>query len=321
MPRGGRVDESGIKDSFRFAIESAQKAEANGFEISLIAQRYMGVDLDAWVLASALASNTSKLQLMVAIHPGIITPQVTAKMGATLDVISGGRFVVNLVNGWWEEEFNIFSNGGWLDRDEERYHRMDEFVQVLKGMWTQRVFSFHGNFYHADSARLPLKPLQRPSPPIYTTTHAELGQDFVAKHCEHWFVSYRPGHRRFQKNWETIALDITRMRENAHKYGRRLGFAISANVICAPAESEALAEADRMEEEGQTSGKPASSVIGLGAGLVGSPALIAERIQQYQEIGVECFMLRFPRLREGIEMFGRDILPRLETRIRTIVAA
>ena len=51
---------------------------------------------------------------MPAIHPGIVTPQMVAKMGATLDRISGGRLAINIVNGWWEEEFNLFGNGTWL---------------------------------------------------------------------------------------------------------------------------------------------------------------------------------------------------------------
>src|SRR3712207_864379 len=105
-PRGGRSDEDNIQDVFRFSTEVVQKAEQLGFETTLIAQRYIGLDLDAWVLASALVPHTKSIELLIAIHPGILSPQVTAKMGATLDAISGGRFAINLVNGWWQEEMD-----------------------------------------------------------------------------------------------------------------------------------------------------------------------------------------------------------------------
>ena len=66
---------------------------------------------------------------MPAVHPGIVTPQVVAKMGASLDRISGGRFAINIVNGWFQQEFELFSNGAWIDASDARYRRMDEFVR------------------------------------------------------------------------------------------------------------------------------------------------------------------------------------------------
>jgi Luciferase-like monooxygenase len=74
---------------------------------------------------------------MVAAHPGIFHPQLVAKMGATLDRVSSGRFAMNVVNGWWPEEFNTYGNGGWLAEADHRYRRMNEFVQVVKGLWTE----------------------------------------------------------------------------------------------------------------------------------------------------------------------------------------
>jgi len=88
-------------------------------------------------------------------------------MGATLDRVSGGRFAMNVVNGWWPEEFNTYGNGSWLAEADRRYRRMNEFVQVVKGLWTEEEFSFVGEFYRLDKASLPTKPVTRPNPPIY----------------------------------------------------------------------------------------------------------------------------------------------------------
>jgi FMNH2-dependent dimethyl sulfone monooxygenase len=134
--------------TFEFACDVVRRADELGFDTTLIAERFLGPDLEAWVLASALAVMTRRIELMVAVHPGMVTPQVVAKMGASLDRISGGRFAVNIVNGWWKEEFDLFSNGTWIG-DAERYPRMGEFIQVMKGLWTDSDFNFDGAFYRA----------------------------------------------------------------------------------------------------------------------------------------------------------------------------
>ncbi len=67
-----------------------RRGEELGFETTLIAERWMGTDHSAWMLASALAALTSRIELMVAVHPGIMTPQAVAKLAVSLDRISGG---------------------------------------------------------------------------------------------------------------------------------------------------------------------------------------------------------------------------------------
>src|SRR5262249_19536556 len=125
-----------------------RRADALGFDTTLIAERFLGPDLSAWVLASALAMVTERIELMVAVHPGMVTPQVVAKMAASLDRISGGRCALNIVNGWWVEEFDLFSKGTWIGAA-ERYRRMAEFVQVIRGLWPDADFDFDGAFYRA----------------------------------------------------------------------------------------------------------------------------------------------------------------------------
>ena len=123
----GRAD-----GTFEFACDVVRRADELGFDTTLIAERFLGPDLSAWVLASALAMVTKRIELMVAVHPGMVTPHVIAKMASSLDRISQGRCALNIVNGWWMEEFDLFSNGTWIG-DAERYPRMGEYIQVIKG--------------------------------------------------------------------------------------------------------------------------------------------------------------------------------------------
>ena len=154
----GRPDKS-----FQFALDVVTRGEALGFDITLIAERLLGPDLESWMLTAALAARTKTIQIMPAVYPGMISPALVAKMGATLDRITGGRFAINVVNGWFEKEFQLFSNGAWIASSQARYNRMDEFIRVLKGLWSDDQFNFAGEFYRADDATLPMKPVRIPT--------------------------------------------------------------------------------------------------------------------------------------------------------------
>src|SRR5262249_1146732 len=151
--------------NFLYAVDVLQRAEQLGFEITLIAQRFFGPDLDSWMFASALAARTRSIEIMAAVHPGIIDPKVVAKHAASIDRISGGRFCVNVVNGSRPEEFVVF--GELIERSEARYRRMHEFIQVLKGMWLQPDFDFKGEFYTVNHGTVPTKSVRVPHPPLY----------------------------------------------------------------------------------------------------------------------------------------------------------
>jgi FMNH2-dependent dimethyl sulfone monooxygenase len=302
---------AGADPSFQFAIDVLRKAEGLGFETTLIAERFLGPDLEAWVMAGAIARETSTIEIMPAVHPGIVTPQVVAKMAATLDRISGGRCAINLVNGWWKDEFNLFGNGTWLEREDARYRRMDEFLQVMKGLWTQDEFVLQGEFYRVDAgSNLPTKPCQQPHPPLYTGSRSPAAKDIVARLCDVMFVQVRPEHRRFEENFKLIAADIAEMDRRAQSYGRTLRYGINCHVICADTVEAATAEADGLEanKSDWISGLIAKA---LGGGLIGTPARIAERIDRYEALGVECLMLTFHPMMEGMQRFASEVMPLL----------
>jgi FMNH2-dependent dimethyl sulfone monooxygenase len=307
---GTRGDHSSDK-SFQFALDVVSRGEALGFDITLIAERLLGPDLEAWMLTAALAARTKTIQIMPAVYPGMITPQLAAKMGATLDRISGGRFAINVVNGWFQKEFELFSNGAWIASSQARYKRMDEFVQVLKGLWSQDHFAFQGEFFRADDASLPLKPARVPHPPIYTASRADSGKDVIAKHCDLWFVNYQPDYRKFSDSLALIKRDIDDLAKRAGDFGRKLAFGMSAHVSCADTLSEAQARADELEAYGQRDRVSSTAARGLGACLVGTPDLIAERMQQYEAIGVELFLLNFHPMLQGLETFAERVMPLL----------
>jgi dimethylsulfone monooxygenase len=308
MTRGA---EGASDKSFQFALDVVTRAEALGFDITLIAERLLGPDLEAWMLAAALAARTKQIQIMPAVYPGMITPQLVAKMGATLDRMTGGRFAINVVNGWFQKEFELFSNGAWIESSAARYRRMDEFVRVLKGLWSEEHFTMRGEFYQADDAMLAVKPVRVPHPPIYTASRADSGKDVIAEHCDLWFVSYAADHRRYEENFLAIKADVSDLAERARHFGRKLAFGMSAHVICAETLGEAQVQAEELEAYGQRDRISSTAARALGACLVGTPELIAQRMRRYEEIGVELFLLHFHPMLAGLETFARKVLPLL----------
>ena len=301
----------GEDKSLRFVIDFLQKAERLGFDMTLIAARHLGPDLEAWTLASALAMQTSRMELMVAAHPGINTPQMVAKMGASLDRISGGRCCINVVNGWNEEEFETFGNGAWPNDEDERYQRMDEYVQVMRGLWIQDPFTFEGDFYRVKNSALPLKTRRTPTIPLYAASRSAAGKETIARYCDHWFV---PDKRDFRLYEETLALasdEMRKMNDRAAQLGRSIGYGMSAHIVCEKSVEAARTKAEVLEEHGRKARYNRSSISGLAAGLVGTPELIAERIARYEEHGLGLMLYQFNPMEEGLERFVAEVLPLL----------
>jgi FMNH2-dependent dimethyl sulfone monooxygenase len=296
-----------VDRSFSFALEAVRQAEALGFDITLVAERFVARDLEAWVVASALAALTSRITIMTAAHPGIVPPQVVAKMGASLDRLSGGRFALNVVPGNRPEEFACFGNGAWLDDTGARYQRMDEYIDMIAALWSGAPVSRDGAFYQLDEGRLATRPLQVPMPPIYAASSAEAGKEIIARRCQCWFVSHPPGLENYEANAQKVARDIADMRTRAAAHGRSLGYGLSTLVLCAPSDEAAEAQAAALD----TSAGGNVAARALGAGLVGSPRRIRDRLRRYEDAGIDLVMLQFHPMGEGLQRFAEEVMPLL----------
>jgi len=304
--KGGPVDRS-----LSAALLVVKRAEQLGFATTLIAERYIGPDLEAWIMATAMVAETTTIELMVAAHPGIIHPQLAAKMGASIDRISGGRFAINVVNGWYEKEFEVFGNGTWLARNEERYSRMAEFMAVLKGLWCEDKFDLDGTYFKLKDAELPIKTIQIPNPPIYAASSAQQGMEQIAKYADVWFVGYEPGLDNAPQNIRRIAREVEQMKKYSAAHGRTIKFGISAHVICTETRKEAVERARALEDYGDRDRISLVAAKALGAGLVGTPDDIVQRLSALNEIGVDTPMIHFYPMLEGLETFATEIMPRL----------
>lgn len=318
--------------SFEYNRELAQVAEAAGFDYALAQARFFasyGADkqLEAVTLSTALAAVTKRLSLIAAVHPGLWHPGVVAKMIATADHISGGRVNLNVVSGWFKGEFTGYGEP-WLEHD-ERYRRSEEFIRVLKGMWTEETFTFKGDFYRINGAPLEPKPVQRPHPEVFQGGNSTAAREMAARVSDWYFMN--------GNSLDGIAEQIREVSGHAARHGRSVKFAVNAFVICRETEDEALAElraiiqnadteavkgfGDAVRQAGRSTrdgkGMWAESSFedlvqyndGFKTGLIGTPLTIARRIQELEALGVDLVLCGFLHYIEEIRAFGEKVVP------------
>ncbi len=326
--------------SFDYNAWLAQTAEENGFDYALSQARFFASygaenQLEALTLTSALASVTQKLTLISAIHPGLWHPGVIAKAVATIDQISKGRAAINVVSGWFKGEF-IGYGEPWLDHD-ERYRRSEEFIRVLKGLWTEDEFTFKGDFYRINGAPLKPKPVQRPHPPIFQGGNSKAARGMAARVSDWYFMN--------GASVEAVAEQIREIRALAVSNGRDpndIRFGLNGFVICRPSEEEAHAalreiidNADREAVEGFASqvkhaGQATAEKQGMWAEssfedlvqyndgfktrLFGTPEQIAARIAEYEAVGVDLVLCGFLHYTDELPDFGKRVIPLVRDR-------
>ena len=159
--------------SFEYNRKLARLAERAGFDYALSQVRYTasyGAEYqhESTSFSLALLLATERIKLIAAVHPGLWHPGVLAKWVATADHLSGGRVAVNVVSGWFADEFRQLGEP-WLEHD-ERYRRTAEFITALKRIWTEDHANLAGDFYRIRDFSLKPKPLSwpgRPHPEIF----------------------------------------------------------------------------------------------------------------------------------------------------------
>ncbi|HEJ4328532.1 FMNH2-dependent alkanesulfonate monooxygenase [Pseudomonas aeruginosa] len=293
---------------------------------------------DSWVVASALAPLTERLRFLVAIRPGIVSPTVSARMAATLDRLSGGRLLINVVTGGDPDENR--GDGIHLGHA-ERYEVTDEFLRVWRRVLQGEAVDFHGKHIHVENAKALYPPLQRPYPPLYFGGSSEAAHELAGEQVDVYLTWGEP--------LPAVAAKIADVRQRAARHGRTVKFGIRLHVIVRETAEEAWRAADRLIEhisdetiaaaqqsfarfdsEGQRrmaalhGGRRDRLEIqpnlwagvglvrgGAGTALVGDPRQVAERIGEYAELGIDSFIFSgYPHLEEAYR-FAELVFPLL----------
>ena len=158
-------------------------------------------------------------------------PIVTAKAIASLDQLSGGRFIFGIGGGWNVDEME--NHGA---RYETRFKQMREHVLAMKALWMQEQASFHGEFVKFDPIWSWPKPVQRPHPPIILGGETDHTLRRVVEYCDGWFPRPRGGFDPIQ--------GVARLRQMADKKGRNPS-TLTTIVFGAPEDARVLADYEK----------------------------------------------------------------------------
>jgi FMNH2-dependent dimethyl sulfone monooxygenase len=323
--------------SFDYNRKLARIAERAGFDYALSQVRYTasyGAEYqhESTSFSLALLMATERLKLIAAVHPGLWHPGVLAKWVATADHLSGGRIAVNVVSGWFADEFRQLGEP-WLEHD-ERYRRSAEFITALKRIWTDDPANLAGDFYRIRDFSLKPKPLSwpgRPHPEIFQGGNSSAAQRNGGRLSD-WYFSNG-------KDYDGVREQVSNLRGIADAAGRTDGprFGLNGFVIVRDTEREAketlreiIAKAHVEAVEGfgsavKQAGASAQDKKGMWADstfedlvqyndgfrtqLIGTPEQVATRIVEYRKIGVDLILTGFLHFQEEVERFGQDVLP------------
>jgi dimethylsulfone monooxygenase len=317
-------------------VRLVQMAEKAGFEAAVPVARWRGFEgasnpwgesFETYTWAAGLASVTSRIGIFSTSHVLTVSPVLAAKAIATIDQISGGRVVLNVVAGWFKKELDMFGVGS-LD-SAARYAYTAEWMEVLLGLWTRdKTFDFSGKYISVKDGYQQPKAVQRPRPPVMNAAMSPVGHAFAAKWADIAFVSIDSSVP------EEIKSKVGTVRQLAANNGRELQIWAATLVLCAPTEAEAQDEIARyIEREGDQAASANRTAWGLagerpsqerkdtmkakgsvdgGLSLIGTPEQIAKTIIQLSEAGIDGLCLSWFNFEKGLPVFIEHVLPLLE---------
>jgi alkanesulfonate monooxygenase len=311
---------------FRYLREIAQAADRLGFGGVLIPTG-RNCD-DPWITAAALAPLTERLRFLVALRPGVASPGYIARQAAALDRISRGRFLVNIVTGGNPGE--LAGDGIFLNHD-ERYAQTAEFLTAYRRLLTGETVDLDGRYIKLKGGKLEFPPVQKPTPPIWFGGSSEPALDVAADHVDVYLTWGEP--------LDQVSEKIEAVRRKAAARGRTVRFGLRIHLIVRETDAQAWAAAEdlisrlpdeaiavaqkKFASESDSVGQQRMSALhggrrdaleiapnlwagiglvrgGAGTALVGSPQTVAQRLRDYQALGIETVIASgYPHLEEA----------------------
>jgi FMNH2-dependent dimethyl sulfone monooxygenase len=328
----------GLPPTWPATLEVARLADEAGLEALVPVARWKGFggptnfsgdSFETYTWAAGLGAQTQRIVPFATSHVPVIHPIVAAKQAATIDHITGGRFALNVVCGWFGDEFAMF--GRPMMDHETRYEYAAEWLDIVRRLWTSDdEFDFEGRFFHIERGILDPKPLQRPHPPIMNAGRSGTGNRFAAKYSDLVFTTF------WESGPEGAGRAVAAIRDLARQeFQRDLQVWSTAFVLCRPTEREAheelryvieergdwvaidhLASAIRMDDvtvpPDVMRARKARLMAGYGSyPLVGTAEQIAAELVRLSEDGVDGLVLTWVDYQPELEQFVREVLPLL----------
>jgi len=329
--------------SFEMNRQISVLAEQLGFDYVFSMSKWRGFGgsthfwdstLESITLMTGLAAATSRIGLIATIQPLLFPPAVAAKMAATIDDLSHGRFGINIVTGSYLDEYDQMGimppNYG-----PNRYRYAEEWLQVVKRLWTEDSVTFDGEWFHLRDCRSLPHPVQDPYPYIICAGISDEGFRFTAKEGNYSFLGGNTLEHTKQLS--------QRMKATAADYGRHIKTATTLLPILAESDVAAqqrwqyyqdgadhgaldtmesyFAKQDRESAKARVE-RMRRDVSFAGRMIPASPATLADMIEELVVDGeLDSILLLFPDYIEGLKTFNAEVTPLLQKRDLMLSAA
>ncbi|QKQ73583.1 LLM class flavin-dependent oxidoreductase [Nostoc sp. TCL240-02] len=307
-------------------VKLAVQADELGYDFYYIPEHYLNAVhgpnynvADAWITAALASLNTKNIKIVAAVQPGFKLPAVIAKLSANIqNQLSNGRFALSGIAGWWKLEVESYGDI-WLPHS-DRYARLEEYIDVIKGLWTVEDFNYVGKYYNITGGILPDKPTL--TPPIFIAGESARAIDLAARQGDYLFINA-------DEPEKTAALVEKVKRLASDRYQRNIKVGMSAFAIVREhtAQAEARLQAIyRSADEPQINyfqeqidpnvvahnkldiSQTIEANLGLSAQLVGDRYTIIQRLKEYEAVGVDLIVLKFESMLEDTIRFHNLVI-------------
>lgn len=281
-----------IKRTWEEAKRAALAFDRLGFHSVWVCDHVYGVPLptlpilEAWTQLAAVGAITERVELGTLVTPPYFrTPAMLAKQVATLDQVTGGRTIVGLGTGWFEQEFTGY--GAAFPPIRERLRDLEDTCEILRRMWTEPEATYAGERFAVHGAVCEPKPVRRP-PILIGGGGEKVLLRIAARHADVW--------NNMAVSQGDLARKIGVLRRHldaARRDPAEVAISQQCTVVLAPTEVEAR---QALEKAGKIYGGHMGAAIEE-HGIWGTPARVIDCIERHLGLGCTHFV---------IEFFGRD---------------
>ncbi|SDF89034.1 LLM class flavin-dependent oxidoreductase [Klenkia brasiliensis] len=314
----------------------AQKADRLGFEAMVPVARWKGFGgstnfngncFETYTWAAGLAEATENIAIAATSHLPTMHPIVSAKQAMTIDHISGGRFVLNLVMGWVTPEMEMF--GREQREHDERYAFGQEWIDYAVKLWTEEgSFDVDGKYFNGMDVEAYPKPVQGPRPALINAGNSKAGIEFSARNVDVNFASL--------DTLENVQTYTSTLKEKARtEHQRDIQTMTYGLIVCRDTEAEAKAAFQNVIDEGdwgaagnviKIAGSGASQsfdhvvkeyqerfIAGWGGyPIVGTPEQVTEELVKLNQAGMDGMIMGLIDPVQELDVFESDILPLMQ---------
>lgn len=322
---------TGFRVTWDQQLEIARTADELGMEAMVPVGRWTGfggetnfngVCFETYTWAAGIAQATENIAVFTTTHVPTVHPIVAAKMASTIDHISGGRFGMNLVMGWFTPEMELFGRKQ-LEHD-ERYAYGQDWLEFATKLWNEPdSFDHDGKFFQSKAAHAYPKPVQDPRPALLNAGASPAGQEFSAQNVDVNLISLPT---------EEAPAYIDGIKKLANdKYERDIDVWTYCLVICRETEKEAKAAQQAIIDKGDWPGaQNIMDVLGIqsqsfgtqikqfqerfiagwgGPNLVGTPEQVCEQFAELSDAGMSGAIFGFHDYAKELKEFGAEVMP------------